>query len=617
MTARSHIAALSADVAGNVLPIAAAGVLVGAAIVGGGVDMSRGYRAQNRLQAACDSAVLAGRRAVGTNGFDTAAEQKANDYFDTNFDPESYEAHDVDFEAGSEDNGNVVFGVATATVDTALMNIFGFEEFDFEVNCSASMGVGNSDVMMVLDNTGSMDRDISGNSTWNESSKRIYALKQAMKNFYDTLQGATAGSNARIRYGFVPYSASVNVGRLLFDRDPNFLRDTWTIQSREPVYVTYSTPSQSGGISYGSWGSWSYGSCPSTGSWENTGSPSYSSDGSTMTQQQRRSVYECTTYFGYPIVRSRYEYRNMVSNASYNNTGTGTFLRWDYKPIQYNVGTYKTFSSVSTLTDNNYSGEPRWQSSTWAGCIEERKTVAASSFSFSTLLGISPSGAFDLDLDMAPDYGDDLTKWAPMWPEVAYRRFPSSSSSSDTTSVTNYGQRAGSSCPARARLLSEMSESSFDAYADSLNAVGQTYLDLGMIWGGRLLSPDGIFQTNVNEDPANGGEVSRHIIFMTDGFMEPNNKVQSAYGIEYYDRRVTDNGSSNHASRHTSRFLAICRAIRAKGIRVWVIAFTSGLSSDLTTCASDNSSFTANDADELDEAFQEIAKQVGELRIIQ
>lgn len=70
-------------------------------------------------------------------------------------------------------------------------------------------------------------------------------------------------------------------------------------------------------------------------------------------------------------------------------------------------------------------------------------------------------------------------------------------------------------------------------------------------------------------------------------------------------------------ARHTSRFLTLCQAVKAKGIRLWVIAFSTGLTNDLSNCASDNSAFTANDADELNHAFQEIAKQVGELRVTQ
>jgi uncharacterized LabA/DUF88 family protein len=86
--------------------------------------------------------------------------------------------------------------------------------------------------------------------------------------------------------------------------------------------------------------------------------------------------------------------------------------------------------------------------------------------------------------------------------------------------------------------------------------------------------------------------------------------------MEYWDRRVTTDMSKD-AARHTSRFLATCEAIKDKGIRVWVVAFTSGLSDDLKSCASDNSSYLATSATDLNTAFQEIAKQVGELRVVQ
>jgi hypothetical protein len=162
-----------------------------------------------------------------------------------------------------------------------------------------------------------------------------------------------------------------------------------------------------------------------------------------------------------------------------------------------------------------------------------------------------------------------------------------------------------------------MTKGAFTAYANSLYASGNTYHDLGILWGARISSPQGIFSSTVNQPPANGGNVSRHMIFMTDGVMMPSIGIQSAYGIEYHDRRVTANGVNLQSQRHTSRFLALCEAVKAKGIRLWVIAFSTGLSDDLEQCASDKSAFTAEDANELNRAFQEIAKEVGELRIVQ
>ncbi len=206
-----------------------------------------------------------------------------------------------------------------------------------------------------------------------------------------------------------------------------------------------------------------------------------------------------------------------------------------------------------------------------------------------------------------------------MWPELAYyRRTGSGGSASLTNNVTSlYGTKASSYCPRRARLLAEMSDSEFDAYADLLIATGNTYLDIGILWGGRLTSPSGIFAENVNDEPDNGASVARHMIFMTDGEMNTGNTIQTSYGIEYHDRRVTSNGSSLQDERHTSRFLAVCEAVKAKGIRLWVIAFGTTLNTDLQTCSSEDSSFAAANASQLNTAFQEIANQVGELRVVQ
>lgn len=162
-----------------------------------------------------------------------------------------------------------------------------------------------------------------------------------------------------------------------------------------------------------------------------------------------------------------------------------------------------------------------------------------------------------------------------------------------------------------------MDRATYFTYADGLVPAGGTYHDIGMTWGARLLSPDGIWSANVREKPDNGGEVARHLIFMTDGEMSPSYSIQSSWGVEYHDHRVTDDGYTHDLERHNSRFLALCEAVKAKGIRIWVIAFAANITTELAACASTDSSFTAENASELEESFQSIAKQVGELRMIQ
>lgn len=634
------------DVSGSIMPISAVAMVVLAGMVGGGVDMSRAYMVQNRLQNACDSGVLAGRRAVDANGFTTAAKDRAETFFETNFDETNEGVNSTAFSATSPDNGNSVVGTASTNLDTVIMRLFNYDEIPLSVDCQASMSVGNSDVVMVLDVTGSMGWDLDG------TQDRIDALQDAMKSFYDTVSASAAGGNSRIRYGFVPYSSGVNVGQLLINEDPTYIVNNHTIQSKEPVFEetevnTFSgwdtpyttTDSGAGNYDYNSWyyhtGSYrNRNSCrsaePSDTSWTNsggstssTGSPYINASGQRVTEQvtsqtQTRTEYTCTKVSrrNWWVIRRTVE-RDLedtvysIEDPIYTTTTTTTFDRWNYTAVDYDTLLFKTFASVNTPTGPDGANE----ASTWDGCIEERDTTPAASFSFNKIVGVTPDSAKDLDIDSAPT-SDDSTKWKPMWGQVSYGR-ENSSGYLTNSSESEYGYKTSYYCPRQSQLLTSMSEADFDAYADSLVPSGSTYHNIGMLWGARLASPQGIFADNVNTAPSNGGDVARHIIFMSDGEMSTNYSIHTAYGIEWHDRRVTANGYDNNNSRHTSRFLVACEAAKAKGIRVWVIAFATGLTDDLESCASDDSAFPAASAAQLNSAFQEIAKDVGELRITQ
>ncbi|MEY2942745.1 MAG: hypothetical protein RLY97_759, partial [Pseudomonadota bacterium] len=177
--------------------------------------------------------------------------------------------------------------------------------------------------------------------------------------------------------------------------------------------------------------------------------------------------------------------------------------------------------------------------------------------------------------------------------------------------------QAYSACPSAAQALTAMTQTQFDAYVDALNPQGNTYHAIGMLWAARLSSTSGIFSANVNAAPANGQSVSRHLIFMTDGDQSANYASQQAYGIEFHDKRVTDDGYTDDDNRHINRFRALCDAVKGKGIRIWVIGLATAVTTDLTYCASPNSSYAATSAASLNTAFQTIAKQIGELRVYQ
>ena len=208
MTRLSHdgdsiLRELMQDRAGNTLAMAAASLLPLMALIGGGVDVSRSYMAKTQLQAACDAGVLAGRRAMSKSGTYGATEKaKADRMFEFNFDDESLDVQNVSYVTTDNDEGQVL-GTATARVPTLVMKIFEMDNTDLEVDCMAELQIGNADVMFVLDTTGSM------------GGSRISGLRQAVKDFHMTINQAVNDDQTRIRYGFVPYSVTVNAKDLV------------------------------------------------------------------------------------------------------------------------------------------------------------------------------------------------------------------------------------------------------------------------------------------------------------------------------------------------------------------------------------------------------------------
>jgi hypothetical protein len=165
---------LARDTAGNTLAMIAAAMIPLLAMVGGGVDVSRGYLAQSRLQQACDAGVLAARKRMGSNavsGILSAEARAAGDaFFDINFRDGIYGTEGRDFAMTVEPDFSIS-GLAKVIVPTTIMNIFGYTEMPLTAECEATLSMGNTDVMMVLDTTGSM-----GSTNPGDSKNRINTL---------------------------------------------------------------------------------------------------------------------------------------------------------------------------------------------------------------------------------------------------------------------------------------------------------------------------------------------------------------------------------------------------------------------------------------------------------
>jgi Flp pilus assembly protein TadG len=151
---------LRRDATANMMAIGAASIIPLIGVIGGGVDASRMYLAQSRLQQSCDSATLAARKKLAGSVIEDGVipadiESQADNFFNANFPTGQYGTTDVEYDLTAAGETQMD-GAASAKVPATLMRVFGYEDIDIAVTCSADLNLPNIDVVLVLDNSGSM-----------------------------------------------------------------------------------------------------------------------------------------------------------------------------------------------------------------------------------------------------------------------------------------------------------------------------------------------------------------------------------------------------------------------------------------------------------------------------
>lgn len=595
-SARTWLTSLARDTRGNTLAIVAASIIPLAGMVGGGVDISRMYIVKTRLQHACDAGALAGRKQMGGGTWaynSNAAQAAANRFFDANIQASPYGASSVT-KSYTESAGKVT-GAASATVPMTIMRVFGKTNETLNVTCDAEMRLPNTDVMFVLDTTGSMD----DKAVSTDTQTKMQALKSSVKCFYEivarldttetcatgTPSGGT-GNTVQIRFGFMPYATNVNVGKLL---PTGYFADSWKYQTRRAT----------GNTSWGSWTEDSY-------YWTNYWTACNAAAANTATRENRVNKYQSGgSYYCY------YEYRLKIPE-------------WEYNQLSVNVGLLKNGTAWRNSFDWPIANDATNRTINWDGCIEERQTVWQAAYS------PIPAGAKDLNIDLTPT-SDTTTQWGPALPQLIYARDVTSSwdqlDRNSTTTTTNYYNSVPYYCPREAKKLQPWpTASDFETYVNGLTPDGNTYHDIGLLWGARFISPTGIFKSD-NEFTPQGGEIERHLIFMTDGEACTNTTDYGPYGLPWLDRRTTDPNQAPSSGCLTTgtitqqvnaRTAAICTAVKNKNITLWVIWFGASnttIEGMLNTCATPGRFFTARNSTDLQNTFKSIADQISQLRL--
>jgi Flp pilus assembly protein TadG len=694
--------------AGNTIAMTAAAIFPLAGMVGGAVDMSRMYAVKSRLQSACDAGALTGRRIMGGNTWaanSNAANTQATNTFNLNFSAGQFGSEAVT--SSFTESSGAVSGTASANVPMTLMRIFNKPTETITVTCSSEMRIPNTDVMFVLDTTGSMASAIPGDPS---GQSKIDGLKDAVKCFYQVLAKRDAGADAgtcgsppvntgignavQLRFGFVPYSTNVNVGKLL---PTSFLADSWKYQSRQVNTADEWRAASIGAESGFTVGSPS-GGPSSYGSYANTTKSGYTSGDTTTSaicsarsappyeeiaqgaqsgptfSSRETVVYPDTvqtTYYSLTQLFKSYQYRynyssgkcNLQSRASNTwtqstpETTTRSVIWTNEKVVQNPAYTYKQLttpvsglkngatwnSSIqlplnlsSSITDANGNTFKRVAMATvsWGGCIEERQTKQntdgtytddwdAYGYPFNDPMPSPLTSVYDLNIDLTPNTARPETLWGPHLPNAVWGRYDGVGNTlSDVDTNSSLSRNVSSSCPTEARKLQIWNDGpTFSTYVDSLSPGGNTYHDIGMLWGWRLMSPTGIFAAE-NVTTPGGAQIQRHLIFMTDGDTVNTMSNYTAYGAHWWDRRETNSTVDSDLEAATdSRMDAMCRELKNRAnVQVWIVYYGGTTDPNTQTrmqaCATDASHFfQVTTTPALVTAFSGIATRISQLRL--
>jgi Flp pilus assembly protein TadG len=185
-----------ADRRGNVATTFAIAALPLLAAMGAAVDYSNSYDERQTVQDALDSAVLAAGKKIGILTTDQV-KAEAQNFYTTNI-AGKLKTPPV---MTTSVTASTIVGTAQLHVPTYFLGIVGLKEIVFNVKATATLAMGTLEVVMALDNSGSM------------AGSKISTLITAAGNLTDTLYGLAATSTKPdpIKVGLVPFASSVKV----------------------------------------------------------------------------------------------------------------------------------------------------------------------------------------------------------------------------------------------------------------------------------------------------------------------------------------------------------------------------------------------------------------------
>ncbi|PLX38425.1 MAG: hypothetical protein C0606_09485 [Hyphomicrobiales bacterium] len=557
------------------------------ALIGAMLDFSMSIRARSHLQAATDAAALATAKYIASG--ESEPELLGRKSFDANFIAgDGVGSPSVQISTNSAEKTVTV--TASASLSTLVLGIVGVEEIEIAAQSDAAVGGRALEVALVLDNTGSMRNDMS-------------ALRSAAGDLADDLFAlAPQGNPEMVKVAVVPYVGTVNVG----DNFPTSNLDTNGDSSVHGIFFEdYPVAKKS-----------DY-SCRYA---------HYSRMFEPETRQTLRTLaYVFEELVGIPSAAA------VAGALPDDHTLDGCFVITPAKVNHMNL--FSTFSQTD-----------------WKGCVEARPEP------------------YDVN-DTTPIFGNADTLFVPFfWPDETDRftysiRARNSYMSDDvyiddTSGGTYTGHKSsieylwrsvlkytsgktstikehnndGSStsgpnkgCPDPVQPLTT-SKTAVQSTISNMTywPSSGTIISEGLMWGWRVLSPGAPF----TEGRPYEDKVSKVLVLMTDGNNElisndsdgPTVSDYSAYGY-IKGGHFPSNVDTIYEGKNylDGRLSQACSNAKAAGITIYTVAFDVSSSSTrnlLKGCATaDSHYFDAQSTSDLAAAFQQIGRDITELRL--
>lgn len=526
--------------------------LIGA--LGLGTDVARGYLVKSRLHQAVDAAALAGGKDIVSPTRDADIQK----FFDANFPPGYMDATVAPLVITANEQNTALTVSASATLPTTFMRVLGFQTITVAAESEARREISGLDVVLAIDVSGSMGSPAS----------KLQGARDAATALVDYLfDGATTSPTVTIggtsynllKIGLVPWNHAVNVTR-----------------NGEP----FTTVTTQGVAAFTN---------PITGVSQST---LYFANNSPVPLLNNPLEYGDTTWSGQ--VYARY-----IDDGDNGNDG-------DLVLGAATVGgkAWMGFEAAQDRAVTPRSGT--WPSGSGSGDVGDWSGYERQCYAVYWQLGLLDNSTYPTEVPDLPNYTASNPRY-------------------------NHGQSVSNSLeclspPAQGITALTPNKSTITNAIQQLTAGGATVIPQGLYWAWEVLMPGGPYDQAYASPPF----VRRQaIVLMTDGQNEAyaGDAYKMVYGLGADAGTNTAHGTlSSPAPPGTynnlnGRLIAMAEAIKQQGVRIYVIKYqydnpaTETLLKQVATGPDAPFYFNADDATELEAAFEEIAADLSSLRL--